>query len=187
MTTVTTTTKHISDADRLAALRHGVYDLLLAYLPPANYDQTRQLVVNLQLCRGMADDDPARHERRINAAMMRFVSLKVTPDINRMRPMTPQLIDIERFFNAKYGERLAHVAGFYRRNDTAPFRLNLPFNCAMYGYRSDAGFYNGVLCQPLDRTDFYFLLSSSKYGYQKALRLTPRDQQYFTQFEEVRI
>jgi hypothetical protein len=55
----------------------------------------------------------------------------------------------------------------------------------MYGYRSDAGFLNGILCQPLDRYDSYFLLSSSKFGGPKAIRMTPRDEQYFTQFKEV--
>lgn len=172
-----------------AAVRHAVYRDVLDYLPIASYDQARQFAANLAICRSNigGDADAGSRERQINAALMKFLNMRVTPDIAQgpFRGAKPK--EIEYWLNKRYGEHLRHVPGFYRRNEAAPFRLNLPFNCAMYGYRSDTGFYNGVLCQPLDRHDFYFLLSSSKYGGPKALRLTPRDQQYFTQFEEVRI
>lgn len=175
-------------ADNVAAVRHAVYRDLLDYLPIASYDQARQFVANLDLCADSGENaDAGSRERRINAALVRFLNMRVTPDIAEAGFRGAKLKEIEYWLNRKYGERLAGVAGFYQRNEAAPFRLNLPFNCAMYGYRSDAGFYNGILCQPMNRTDFYFLLSSSKYGGPKALRLTPRDQQYFTQFEEVRI
>lgn len=180
--------------ENAAAVRHAVYRDVLDYLPIASYDQARQFVANLALVRDEGRgtrDNSASRERQINAALVRFMNMRVTPDIAEAAYRGAKLKEIEYWLNRKYGERLAVVPGFYRRDaetqSRPPFRLNLPFNCAMYGYRSDAGFYNGILCQPVDRHDFYFLLSSSKYGGTKALRLTPRDQQYFTQFEEVRI
>lgn len=182
--------------DQAAAIRHAVYNDLLMYLPIASYDQARQFVVNLKLCGANIgiDADAGSRERQINAALVRFSGMKVTPDIAETPYRGLKQKEIEYRLNRKFGERLAAVPGFYQRDDAAPFRLNLPFNCALYGYGSHYGpsqlcpfFYSGVLCQPLDRHDFYFLLSSSKYGGPKAQRLTPRDQQYFTQFEEVRV
>lgn len=176
-------------SDAAAVVRHAVYSDLLDYLPIASYDQARQFVANLAIARSASGEnaDAGSRERRINAALVRFLNMRVTPDIAEAGFRGAKPKEIEYWLNREYGPRLAAVPGFYRRNEAAPFRLNLPFNCAIYGYRSDAGFYNGILCQPTDRHDFYFLLSSSKYGGPKALRLTPRDQQYFTQFEEVRI
>ena len=174
--------------DQAAAVRHAVYDALLNLLPIASYDQARTFAGNLSLCRAAgAERDKAACERMINAALMRFVNMRVTPDVAESAYRGHSKPAIERVLNRKFEDRLQHVAGFHRLEDSSPFRLNLPFNCAMYGYRSALGFYDGILCQPLDRLNFYFLLSSSKFGGPKAQRLQPRDQQYFTQFEEVRV
>lgn len=173
--------------ENAAAVRHAVYRDVLDYLPVASYDQARQFAANLALVKLGAAMESYVRERQINAAIVRFINMRVTPDIAEAGYRGAKPKEIEYWLNRKYGERLGYVPGFYQRNEAAPFRLNLPFNCAMYGYRSDAGFYNGILCQPQDRHEFYFLLSSSKFGGPKAIRLTPRDQQYFTQFEEVRI
>lgn len=197
--------------DQTAALRHVVYRDLLDLLPVASYDQAITMITNLKLCSG----EPARYQRQLNACLMRFLTLRVTPGDGETAYRGATLKEIEQYFNRKYGERLTAIAGFHRRNaDThvrslvgpalaghdvdagtlpaadksvrvPPWRLNLPFNCALYGYRSPIGFYNGILCHPLDRLNTFFLLSSAKFGGAKAVRLQPRDEQYFTQYEEV--
>lgn len=179
--------KAISRDDRLAALRHAVYRDLIDYLPVANYDQARTFAVNLSLCRGFAaEPDAAKRERMVNAVLMRFLLLKVTPDVGVATHYAKATqAEIEKWIAAKYGDRLADIAGFHRRDERSPWRLNLPSRSAAYAYRSATGHYSGILFQPLDRHDSFFLLSSSKLGGPKAVRLTPRDQQYFTQFEEV--
>ena len=192
MTTPTTDNRQPTTApDKAAAIRHAVYHDLLGFLPVASYDQAREFVGNLGLCgdwqKAVRDaNDYSIRIRRENAALMRFLGLKVTPDIAETKFCGATAKEIERWLNKKYREYLQHVAGFHRlENDGRAFRLNLPWKCAAYGYRSATGFYNGILFQPLDRLNSYFLLSSSKYGGPKAIGLTPRDQQYFTQFEEV--
>lgn len=174
---------HDTNPDRLAAVRHLVYSDLLAYLPMASCSQGLQVAANLRLGGDWIG---------------RFMDLRVSSDIaeTEFYGMFPRLATadgpnsvIEPWFARKYGERLATVPGFYRRQpaDGQPpgsWRLNLPFGCAMYGYKSATGFYIGILCQPLDRLNTFFLLSSAKYDGPKAQRLTPRDQLYFTQFEE---
>jgi hypothetical protein len=176
-----------NNARREAAVRHAVFGDLLSLVPIASYDQSRQFVANLSLAGRLSGDAVAR-ERQVNALLLRFINLRVTPDLKEATYYKwPDLAELERTFNRKYGELLALVPGFHRREPGAPFRLNLPFKCALYGYRSAARFYNGILCQPLDRLDTFFLLSSAKFGGPRALRLEPRDQQYFTQYEECRI
>lgn len=166
--------------NRLAAVRHAVYDTLLGYLPWASYEQTEQFIANLKLIgdAGSADD------RRIllDQTLLRFLRLRVTPDMGETRTGATQK-EMEMWLAAKYGDRLAEVAGFYRR-EGGPWRLNLPIRCALYAYRSENGFLRGILCQPLDRLDSFFLLSSAAVGGAKAAPLTPRDRLYFSQFEE---
>lgn len=173
--------------ETLTAFRHLVYSDVLYFLPIASYEQARVFVSNLKLVNAADCRDRESRERKINAGLMRFLNLRVTPDVAESSFRGMQYKELEVYLNRKYGDLLRHVAGFYRRNDKAPFRLNLPFRSAMYGYHGDTGHYNGILCQPLDRNHFYFLLSSSKYGGPKAIILTPQDQQYFTQFEEVMV
>ena len=173
--------------EKIPALRHAVYSDLLHRLPIASYEQARRFVGNLKLVRADDARDRAARERKINAALMRFLNLRVTPDIaeSSFRGQTKK--EIEFWLNRKYGDRLRHIAGLYQLDDAGPFKLNLPFESAMYGYRSATGHFSGILCQPIDKPNFYFLLTSSKFGGPKAVRLTPQDQQYFTQFEEVRV
>ena len=78
----------------------------------------------------------------------------------------------------KYGERLASISGFYR-NAYGRLMLNLPRGCALYGYRSRLGFYNGILCQPLEEMDTFFLLSSARMGGPKAIRMCEADEAFF--------
>lgn len=149
-----------------AAIRHLVLFDLETYLPVATFDQTTQFMANLAITEDL-----------------RFLGLRVSPDAERLRV-------IERRLNAKYGEHLLYVPGFFRRGPERPFRVNLPERSALYFYGDrynsfwQPKFYNGVLCQPLERRDQFFLLSSAKYGGPKAARLSPADQLFFTQFEE---
>lgn len=192
-------------ANELAAIRHAVYGDLLHRLPIASYEQARRFVANLKLVRHDETADKAARERKVNAALFRFLNLRVTPDIaTKIYGNDVTQKEIEFWLNRKFGDRLQHVAGFYRLDDTGPFRLNLPFASAMYGYSNGTTvtgrceafpqfqpftrhFYGGILCQPIDKPHFYFLLTSSKHGGPKALKLTPQDQMYFTQFEEGRV
>lgn len=154
-----------------AAIRHSVYADVLGRLPWASYEQAERMAANLRL-----DGDEWKG---------RFINLRLTPDVAVMvgPPGHSQKL-IEAWCGEYYGDYLQHVSGFYRRDHESPWRLNLPAGCALYGYRS-AGFLTGILCQPLDRLNTFFLLSSSKFGGAKAQPLTPRDRLYFTQFEEV--
>lgn len=124
----------------------------------------------------------------------RFLQLRVSPEVGETPVGVRQLATIEERLNRKWGERLQHVPGFYRRGSQYPFHINMPRNCALFFYGdryTSLGpvphFYNGVLCQPLDRRDSFFLLSSAKYNGPKAAPLSPMDKLYFTQFEEVAV
>lgn len=164
------------------AVRHVVYSWLLDMLPVASADQVTRFIGNLRLADGVASD------RQFRVVTWRFHRLCVTPDIAEATCYRKATIkEIEALLNRKYGDALACVPGFYRRTTDAPFRLNLPFKCALSGYRGHAGNYNGILCQPLAELDRYFLLTSTNQGGPKAIRLTPQDQMYFTQFEEIKI
>jgi len=163
----TTDRKPPTDA-RQRALRHIVYADLLSLLPAASYDQAATMCANLRLGR----------------PPIRLWNLRVTPDVAETSFRGLSLAAIEVRMNRTFGERLSTIAGFYRRNDAAPFRLNLPFKCALYGYSSTVGNYAGILCQPLNRFDMFFLLSSAKFGGPKAIPLSAKDQMYFTQYKE---
>lgn len=153
-----------------AAIRHLVLFDLETYLPQANLEETYLFMSNLAI--GKTDD-------------MRFLGLRVSPE-----NMHHRLAMIEDRLNAKYGERLEHVPGFYRRSAEYPFHVNLPKACALYFYGErynsfgQPKFYTGVLCQPLERRKSHFLLSSAKYNGPRAAKLSPADNLYFTQYEE---
>ena len=147
-----------------AALRHCVYSDLLDRLPLASLDQTREFLTNLYL--------PAE------CVNPRFLMLKVSPEIGETPYRGFPLNEIVRQLEKKYGDDLYKIAGFYRGKGNE-LKLNLPTGCAFYGYRSELGFYNGILCQPLDTLDVYFLLSSVRFGGQKAIRLTDADRAFF--------
>lgn len=183
------TTKPTAQIDTTAALRHSVYADLLSMLPIASYRQARAFAANLALCRNqfnLWENDFRRRDRAIWRVMQRLLLLRVTPDLAEVKMPSLQQRDIEQRFFDKYGDRLLSVAGFYTHADggvRVP-RVNLPEGCALFGYRSREGFYTGVLCQPIDRIDFYFLLSSSKFDGPKAMRLTEADRAFFERFKE---
>lgn len=166
-----------TDTTDAAALRHIVFRDLLAFLPPASYDQAGQLIANLRLARSV---NGATAE--ISLIFRRFIDLRCTPDIAETAYKGFSVPELEIYFGRKYGDRLAAVAGFYQ--DTAgAWRLNMPERCVMFGYRDHAGTFAGVLCQPIDRADSYFLLSSARFDGPKAERLTAGDRDFFNQFD----
>lgn len=195
--------------DARPALRHVVYRELLCHLPPASIGQTVQIIVNLRLyhneflklpveepieCgpgRSYVDllsnydrlwGDVDRRDAAFDRVLGNFLYLKVTPDIataTNYRKLTKA--EIEQMLDRKFGDRLAAVAGFYK---TSRWRVNLPENCALHGYKSRLGFYTGIVCLPLDSIDMYFVLSSAKFGGAKAVRMEESDREYFEQFKE---
>lgn len=177
--------------DTTAALRHAVYADLLSMLPIASFRQVERFVANLALAREAYQQPTVRsREAEIWRVMQRFILLRVTPDLAEAKRPTPDCRVIELAIEKKYGDRLEHIAGFYR-NEAADggvrvprWRVNLPEGCALYGYRSREGFYTGILCQPLDRDDLFFLLSSSKFDGPKAMRLTDADRAFFESFKQ---
>lgn len=157
------------------ALRHLVFFDLDMLLPVATAEQCERFMLNL----GIAKDDG------------RLLSMRVTPDVSASVLKGVSLADAEIWLNKRYGERLADVPGFYSRGEGKPFRINLPERCglifygdryASFGMRPE--YFKGLLCQPLDRRDTFFLLSSAKYGGPKAAPLTPADQLFYTQYED---
>lgn len=163
-----------------AALRHIVYRDLIAFLPPASYDQAEQFIMNLGLYRSANGGDADANIGRIFQA---FIDLRCTPDIAETAYKGFKPAELETYFSRKYGERLAEIGGFYE--DTAgTWRLNLPTRSVLCGYRDMAGSFAGVLCQPIDRTASYFLLSSARFDGPKAERLTAIDRDFFNQFEK---
>jgi hypothetical protein len=171
--------------DTSAALRHAVYGDLLSMLPIASLRQAQAFAANLALCRNtfnLWERDYRKRRRAIDQVMMRLLLLRVSPDIAEATNYKwRDSSEIESTLADKYGERLKSVAGFYfdRR-----WRVNLPDRCALRGYRSREGFYTGILCQPLDRADFFFLLSSSKFDGPKAMRLIYADRAFYERFKE---
>jgi hypothetical protein len=149
-----------------------VYADLLSLLRPASMAQAEIMAANLALLR--------TGKNRIDV-LTRFVWLKVSPDLDR-GDSDKRRREIETELAAKYGSRLADVAGFYFMQDR--WRLNLPFKCVMHGYAGRHGFYNGILCQPLDHINTYFLLSSAKFDGPKAIRLEERDRLFFESYNE---
>lgn len=157
--------------DNSAALRHLVYADLLSALPPASYSQAETMIVNLGIHRTVG-------KRR---AMSRLLWLKTTPDLfGQDQDIGRRKIETE--LAGKYGSRLASIAGFYFMQNR--WRLNLPTRCLLFGYAGRHGFYNGILCQPIDTIDTYFLLSSARFDGPKAIRLEEKDRLYFGSYKE---
>jgi hypothetical protein len=176
-------------ADTAAALRHSVYNDLLCLLPPASVRQTDIFIANLALQRpAYAAATVHDRELKLREIRHRYLQLKVSPDISETTAGRyaggRSIAEIEHFLTNKYGDRLAVIAGFYRPEEANRWRVKLPEACALYGYRSRHGFYNGILCQPIDRSDSYFLLSAAALGGCKAVRLEARDQSRFEQWKE---
>lgn len=173
--------------DTTAALRHAVYADLLSMLPIASYRQVQRFAANLALCRNTFDlweHDFRKRQRAIDRVLLRLLLLRVTPDLAEVKLPTLDRRDIELAIEKRFGDRLSAIAGFYRDPNNGRWRVNLPEGCALYGYRSREGFFTGILCQPIDRDDFYFLLSSSKFDGPKAMRLTDSDRAFFERFKE---
>jgi hypothetical protein len=167
----------------IANLRHLVYRDLIAFLPAASHDQFLQFTANLSLHRGPAEliGDGFPYDEAVSAVSRSFINLRVTPDIaeTAFRGFRPN--ELDGYFQKRYGSRLADVPGFYRIAGGSEWRLNLPERCLMHGYRDDHNFYAGVLYQPIDTLESYFLLSSAKYGGPKAGRLRHDDREFFDQ------
>jgi len=156
--------------DRPAIVRHAVYGSLWPMLPMASLSQKIKFAANLALCRN----------RAIAAVMDRIIDLRVTPD---QAAGGLEKAEIEQTLAIIYGDQLFGVPGFYK-SDEGRWRLNLPERCALYAYRSRIGFYNGIVCQPIDRIDFFFLLSSREQGGHSAVKLEPRDREFLERFKE---
>lgn len=172
--------------DTSAALRHAVYNELLCALPPASARQTEIFIANLALQRrAMAQPTTRTREAELSRTFQRFMLLKVTPHIAETgNTVARSAAEIEHYLTAKFGDRLAAVAGFHRPENSNRWRVNLPEAAALHGYRSRHGFYNGILCQPIDSINIFFLLSSSRFDGPKAIRLEHGDQSYFEQGKE---
>ena len=143
----------------LQDLRHVVYAEVISSLAPASVEQTEAFMANLKLPR---------------ESLMKFTLLRVSPGLGRtpMRGDDPReiLARLDRWF----GRDAERVPGFYR-NGRGNLSWTLPPRCALYGYRSHLGMFNGVLCQPLDSIDKFWLLSSAKYAGPKAIRMVNLD------------
>jgi hypothetical protein len=85
---------------------------------------------------------------------------------------------ILQYLEARYGDHITSIAGFYR-DGRGRLCWTIPRGCALYGYRSQTGFYNGILCQPLWSIDSFWLLTSAKFGGPKAIRLKDSDAALF--------
>jgi len=174
--------------EKLIAIRHAVYTDLLWRLPIASLEQTEQFVANLGLVKSFGytpDMLRPNMEKIVSEVLKHFLNLKVTFDMNRVEsgangPSRGKEA-IEAELAEKYGNLLQHAAGFYLEDGT--WRLKMPRGCALYGYCGDHGFIAGILCQPLDFENRFFLLSSSAYGQARAVRLTAADQYFFTSYE----
>ena len=167
--------------DQSAALRHLVYSDLLSLLPIASSEQTKRFVKNLHFGGNeLGTGDEFVIEQ--HTAYFRF-DLRVTPESAEAYEHNAgnQQGEIELALASKYGRRLIEVAGFYFDKR---LRVNLPMRCSLYGYTSLNGFYNGILCQPLDQAETYFLLSSAKFGGPRAIRMEQKDRRFFEQFRK---
>lgn len=166
-----------------AATRHVVYDAMLSMLPIASYKQAARFAANLALCREVRNRTAyASRERDLGerAVFSRLLNLRVTPDIDQTHGMTER--ELNEYLNRRFGpERLALVPGFRIAGDTA--YCLMPTAAGLKAYRDRHGYIAGVMCQPLERMDTYFLLSSSRYGGPKAVPMQPADLEFFEQYK----
>jgi hypothetical protein len=169
--------RSIDPQKQLFAIRDHVYFDLLKTLPVASVHQTHMFLINLGLYPGspkVGTLDEQQHRHFVNEY---FLDLRVSPEIGETGRRGWSKSVRMRYLIEKWGDLLLDVAGFYRLG-SGLIELHLPKNCALYGYRSRLGFYNGVLCQPM-QTEGYFLLSSAKFGGTKAVLLTDTDSAMF--------
>ena len=111
-----------------------------------------------------------------------FLLDKVTPDANETHRTALTVAEIERELKREFKLALIGIGGFYRSNGY--IRLNLPKNCLLHAYKNQHGLIAGILCQPLDTEDKYFLLTSNgKTDGAKAARMLPADQEFFARHE----
>ena len=165
------------------ATRHVIFRDLLAFSPIASADQTDRFLANLSAARCIAElTDYGTKERRqsIDRLLMRFISLRVTPDLAETAFIGFRPDQLIAHLVKRYGDRLATVPGFYRGSDGS-WSLNLPSRCFLYGYRSSSGHLAGISCQPFDRINTYFLLSSKRFGGTAAEAMSPIDKAFFEQ------
>jgi hypothetical protein len=143
----------------IEAVRHAVYAEVISSLAPASLDQTRAFMANLALP---------------EESLLKFLLLRVSPGSGEVVWPAERPAEILWRLERMFGKELDSIAGFYRGRG-GRLCWNLPGGCSLYGYRSTLGFFNGILCQPLTLKDKFWLLSSSKYGGAKAIRLTAAD------------
>jgi hypothetical protein len=177
-------TKPKQKIDTTAALRHVVFADLISLLPVASVAQAERFAANLALCREVFNStEYASREREIgiHKLMLKLLNLRVSPDVATTNYRGASKNEIERILSERYGDRLDQIAGFYFKKR---WRVNLPENCALHGYKNRLGFYTGILCQPLDRLDMFFLLTSAKFGGERAIRLEEAQRDFFEQFNE---
>jgi hypothetical protein len=154
---------------RADAVRHAVLTDLLGMLPVASVDQANRFEANLRLSNGEFDREVFRVK----------LLLRVTPDISETRVNRFfGIAEIEQILARRYGETVNLIPGFYRH------RLHLPKRCVLHGYGSRYGFLNGILCQPIDEIDRFFLLSSARFGGPRAIRLRDSERLLFERFKE---
>lgn len=173
----------ITPLKNLPALRHLAYEELLTLLPPASVAQASEFLANLAICRlAFKIESTTGRNAEIRRITGRYLNLKVSPDIaTATNYRRPSVFEIEDSMFRSFGDLLDHVAGFYKTNR---WRLNLPERCAFFGYQNVKGFYSGILCQPLDSADKYFLLSSYAKGGPKAVPLSESTKEAFERFKE---
>lgn len=183
--TATTQKRQNVSPERTAAIRHAVLRDLLFLLPPANVAQTDQFIANLALQRTAYTASTIRQRDRLLFDLKHeFLFLRATPDIATYCGQNiVSKAEIELALSEKFGERLWDVPGLYK-NDSGRWKLNLPEACLLHGYQSRTGYFNGILCQPIDYANSFFLLSSAKFGGSKAVRMEPREQARFDEFKE---
>ena len=169
--------------ERLSALRHMIYFDLFCFLPIASYQQTQQFIANLALTRGRVYPGMPAIDRQkvLREIYTRLVLLRISPDLTEAQK--PATSNLEEFFATRYGDRLEGIAGFYR-DEANQWRLNMPERCALMIYKDRYDLAAGFLCQPLDRSDKFFLLSSRGQAGYSAERMTAADRRFFERFTE---
>lgn len=165
------------------ATRHVVYRDMMAFLPIASIEQTGRFMANLSIAnclKHLAGDNTRERKRGHDRLELKFIDLRTTPDIGVFPHFNYD--ELMKYLRTRYADRLAVVAGFYQSTDG--WQLNLPKRCFLVSHRAGTGHIAGILCQPIDRIDSYFLLSSAQQGGPRAERLCPRDRAFFEQFKQ---